>query len=120
MKKTDWVKVFMDTHCAGSFEEYKRIMKRFSSLNTKASKQEANAIIAVFIEQGAKEAMLRDVFGIGYTRYEKILYQKVDKPCGGRNSNAVSDLMLAQLSRFASNGVCTELGYPWYSHLLMI
>ena len=51
-------------------------------------------------------------FGIGYTRYEKILNKKVDKPSGGRNNAAVSDVMLAQLARFAALGVKTELGYP--------
>ena len=81
-------------------------------MNSRSSKQEANAIIAAYIEHGAKEAMLRDVFGIGYMRYEKILHNKVDKPSGGRNNVAVTGVMLAQLSRFAAHGVKTVLGYP--------
>ena len=52
---------------------------------------------------------MREVFGIGYARYEKILNKKMDKPSCGRNSNAVSDIMLAQLSRFSMQGVSTEL-----------
>ena len=40
----------------------------------------------------------------------------MDKHSGGRNSNAVSDIMLAQLSRFSMHGVSTELGYPCCGH----
>jgi hypothetical protein len=111
-EKTDWVQIFTDKYCGGSEEEYQKVLSRFSRVNSRSSKQEANAIIAVYIEHGAKEAMLRDVFRIGYTRYEKILHNKVDKPSGGRNNVAVTDVMLAQLSRFAAHGVKTELGYP--------
>ena len=39
----------------------------------------------------------------------KILNKKMDKLSTGRNSNAVSDIMLAQLSRFSMQGVSTEL-----------
>ena len=90
-------------------DEYERVLDRFAHVNSSSSKQEANAIIGVYIEHGAKEAMLREVFGIGYTRYEKILNKKLDRPSGGRNNAAVSDVMLAQLARFAAHGVKTEL-----------
>ena len=70
-EKIDWVKVFTDKYCGGSVDEYDSVMSRFARVNSKSSKQEANAIIGVYIEHGAKEAMLREVFGIGYTRYEK-------------------------------------------------
>ena len=74
-EKTDWVKNFTGKYCGGSEEEYENVLSRFSRVNSRSSKQEANAIIAVYIEHGAKEAMLRDVFGIGYTRcYEKLLH----------------------------------------------
>ena len=68
---------------------------RFQSLNNKESKHEANGMIAVFIEQGAKETLLREVFGIGYERYRKILHNQNDKVSGGRNRNAVSQDMKA-------------------------
>ena len=97
-------------------QECDRILNRFRSLNTKKeSKQEANGMIAVFIDQGAKEeALLREVFGIGYDRrYYKILHNQSDKVgFGGRNNNAVSDDMIEQLHRFSMHGVPTELGYP--------
>ena len=73
-KKTNWLQVFIDKHCGGSTEESEKVLNRFRSLNTKASKQEANGMIAVFIDQGAKETLLREVFGIGYDRYQKILH----------------------------------------------
>ena len=111
-QKVDWVQLFTDKYCGGSVDEYERVLDRFARVNSSSSKQEANAIIGVYIEHGAKEAMLREVFGIGYSRYEKILNKKLDKPSGGRNNAAVSDVMLAQLARFAAHGVKTELGYP--------
>ena len=95
-------------------EERERILHRFRSLNTnKESKNEANGMIAVFIDQGAKETLLREVFGIGYERYRNILHHQSDKVgFGGRNKNAVSVDMIEQLYRFSMHGVPTELGYP--------
>ena len=82
-------------------------------LNNTATKTEANnGMLAVFVEQGAKETLLREVFGIGSTRYAKILHNKADKIGGGKNGNAVSEEMMDQLHRFASYGVPTEYGYP--------
>ena len=54
-------------------EERERILHRFRSLNTnKESKIEANGmIIAVFVDQGAKETLLREVFGIGYEKKQR-------------------------------------------------
>ena len=93
-------------------DERERVLNRFQSLNNKESKHEANGMIAVFIEQGAKETLLREVFGIGYERYRKILHNQNDKVSGGRNRNAVSQDMIEQLHRFTMVGVPTELGYP--------
>ena len=63
--KIDWVQVFKDKYCGGSVDEYESVMRRFTLVNSRSSKQEANAIIGVYIEHGAKEVMLREVFGIG-------------------------------------------------------
>ena len=53
-KISDWKQVFTDNYCRGSADECERILNRFSSLNSKESKQEANGNIAVFVEMGAK------------------------------------------------------------------
>jgi hypothetical protein len=87
-------------------------LNRFQLLNNTATKKEANGMLAVFVEQGAKETLLREVFGIGSSRYAKILHNKVDKIGGGKNGNAVNGEMLEQLHRFADSGVPTEFGYP--------
>ena len=56
-QKIDWVQVFTDKYCGGSVDEYERVLDRFARVNSSSSKQEANAIIGVYIEHGAKEAM---------------------------------------------------------------
>ena len=109
---TNWVEYFTTHHCGGSAEECIRVLNRFQLLNNTATKTEANGMLAVFVEQGAKETLLREVFGIGSARYLKILHNKADKIGGGKNGNAVSEEMLDQLHRFASHGVPTEYGYP--------
>ena len=109
MKKTNWLEVFKENHCAGSAEECSKILDRFQTLNNSVSKIEANGMLAVFIDQGAKETLLRDVFGIGSGRYMKILHNRADKIGGGRNGFAITQDMLDQLHRFLMSGVSTIL-----------
>ena len=59
------------------------------------------------------KVLSEDLKGVSFES-SKILNKKMDKPSTGRNSNAVSDIMLAQLSRFSMHGVSTELGYLKY------
>jgi hypothetical protein len=47
--KIDWVQVFKDKYCGGSVDEYESVMRRFTLVNSRSSKQEANAIIGVYI-----------------------------------------------------------------------
>ena len=111
-KTINWLEVFTNNHCGGSVEERDRLLNRFKLLNNNATKKEANGMLSVFIEQGAKETLLREVFRIGGGRYSKLLHNISDKVGGGRNGNAVSEDMLKQLYRFTMKGVPTELGYP--------
>jgi hypothetical protein len=69
VRKTNWFEVFKENHCAGSAEECSKLLNRFQTLNNRESKNEANGMLAVFIDQGAKETLLREVFGIGSGRY---------------------------------------------------
>ena len=47
----DWLdKKFTDKYCGGSADEYENLLSRFSRINSRSSKLEANAIIAVYIE----------------------------------------------------------------------
>ena len=72
-------------------------MGRFESFNESGNKKEANGILSVYVEQGARECMLREVFKIGSERYKKILHNQIDKIGGGRNGFAVNKDMLDQL-----------------------
>ena len=51
-------------------------------------------MLSVYIEQGARESLLREVFKIGSERYKKVLHNKSDKVSGGRNGFAVNKDML--------------------------
>ena len=73
-KNTNWLKVFIDRHCGGSVEECEKDFNRFRSLNTTASKKEANGMIAVFIDQGAKETLLREVLLICLVTYHNTYF----------------------------------------------
>ena len=58
-KATNWVEVFTSNHCGGSIAEREKILNRYHELNgNKATKTQANGMLAVFIEQGAKESLL--------------------------------------------------------------
>ena len=71
-KTINWLEVFTNNHCGGSVEERDRLLNRFKLLNNNATKKEANGMLSVFIEQGAKETLLREVFRIGGGRYSKL------------------------------------------------
>ena len=58
----NWLEVFTINHCGGSVEERDRLLNRFNLLNNKATKKEANGMLSVFIDQGAKETLLREVW----------------------------------------------------------
>jgi hypothetical protein len=112
VRTTNWLQFFIVNYCGGSIEECEKIVNRYHELNNgKDTKTQANGMLSVFIEQGAKETLLREVFGIGSGRYSNLLLHQSDKVGGGRNGNAVSQAMLDQLYRFSMH-VPTELGYP--------
>ena len=117
-RKTNWLAAFISNHCQGSEDEYRRVLDRFQSFNDSGNKKEANSMLSVYIVQGAREKMLREVFKIGYERYKKILHNQSDKIGGGRNGFAVSKDMLDQLYRFTMH-VPTEFGYPYRQGLLL-
>ena len=97
-RKTDWLAVFITNYCQGSEDECRRVLGRFESFNESGNKKEANDILSsVYVEQGARECMLREVFKIGSERYKKILHNQIDKIGGGRNGFAVNKDMLDQL-----------------------
>ena len=60
---------------------------------------------------GAREKMFRNVFGIGASRYSRVVKGKPLLPRGGTNVNAVNHDMIEQLSMMFDK-MPTEDGYP--------
>jgi hypothetical protein len=50
------------------------ISDRFQFLNDSGNKKEANGMLSVYIEQGARESLLREVLKIGSEKYKKVLH----------------------------------------------
>ena len=82
-RKTDWLAVFISNYCQGSEDECRQVLGRFESFNESGNKKEANGILSVYVEQGARECMLREVFKIGSERYKKFFITRLTRLVGG-------------------------------------
>ena len=51
-------------------------------------------MMSTFYEMGAREKMLRNVFGCGSSRYARAKSGEAPRPRGGTNVNAVNDSMI--------------------------
>jgi hypothetical protein len=60
---------------------------------------------------GARQRMLREVFGIGLSRYLRIVSGASPRPRGGTNIFAVIDIMVASLAEMVDQ-LPTEEGCP--------
>ena len=64
--RVDWESKFVEIVCDGDDAEAVRVKAMFFLKNgNKRTIDEANGMLAVFIEKGAKEDMLRSVLGVG-------------------------------------------------------
>ena len=83
VRTTNWLQFCTVNYCGGSIEECEKIVNRYHELyNGKDTKTQANGMLSVFIEQGAKrETLLREVFGIGTKIFigTKILYGQLSE-----------------------------------------
>ena len=113
--ETNWHQKFVEICCNGDDVEAEGLLNKFFLLNGNPStKKQAEGMISLWIEKGAREVMCREVFKIGSGRYLKILKgeKQLDKVGGGRNGLAISSDQIDQLTRFIQIGIPTELGYP--------
>ena len=118
--ETDWSAKFAKIICDGDVEEANRITEKFFRLNgDKKTEEMADGMLAVLMEKGAKEKMLRGVFHIGQSRYNRILKNQAKQPTGGTNFKAITPDMMSQLDRLVSTGIPKELGFPCAHRRLM-
>ena len=118
--ETDWNAKFTKIICDGDVEEANRITEKFFRLNgDKKTEEMADGMLAVLMEKGAKEKMLRGVFHIGQSRYNRILKNQAKNPTGGTNFKAITPDMMDQLDRLVSTGIPKELGFPCAHRRLM-
>ena len=67
-RKTNWLlAVFINNYCQGSVDECRRVLDRFQFLNDSGNKKEANGMLSVYIEQGAKGCWRNSHFS-GWTK----------------------------------------------------
>lgn len=104
LKKKDHHNDFIILCCDGRQEHSKEMIEKFKKLDqgNKASKELATELLGTFYEMGAKERMLRDVFGIGSTRYQRVVSGKPARVGGGKNVNAVNESMIASISEMVA------------------
>jgi hypothetical protein len=104
LKKKDHHNDFIILCCDGRQEHSKEMIEKFKKLDqgNKASKELATEMLGTFYEMGAKERMLRDVFGIGSTRYQRVVSGKPARVGGGKNVNAVNESMIASISEMVA------------------
>lgn len=103
-KKRDHHSDFVILCCDGRQETSKEMITKFKKLDEgdKASKDLATEMLRTLNEMGAKERMLRVVFGIGSTRYQRVVSGKPARVGGGKNVNAVNDSMIASISEMVA------------------
>ena len=113
IKEKYWKENFIRLYCDGNQSTFDCLMERYLKLNEgdEYSTEQATGILSTFYEMGARETILRKVFGIGNSRYKRVVSGKPLLPRGGTNVNAVNDNMVEQLSMMV-NQLPTEDGYP--------
>jgi hypothetical protein len=104
LKKKDHHNDFILLCCDGRQEHSKEMIEKFKKLDqgNKASRELATEMLGTFYEMGAKERMLRDVFGIGSTRYQRVVSGKPARVGGGKNVNAVNESMITSISEMVA------------------
>ena len=110
----------MKIHVLKGRRTLRRILLSFAATATKrnsmlwyrdtrnASKEQATGMLTTFYEMGARERMLREVVGIGSTRYNRIVSGEPPRSRGGTNINSVDKTMLADLAEMVNkvNNFC--------------
>ena len=94
VNKINWHHEFIAIICHGDEDEAERLKNKFFSLNgNHKTKEEADGMIAVFVEKGAKEEMCCAVLGIGSGRYKRVHDNIQKRKSGGPNGKSITDDM---------------------------
>ena len=115
VSQKDYFTEFTKMVCNGDQKEGERLKDTFFRMNGKRTTQGmavADGMLAVFIQKGAKENLLRSLFHIGQGRYKRVLNNKQKKAPSGGNFREFTKEMIDTLHRFVRTGIPKELGYP--------
>ena len=95
---------FITLCCDNNEGDYESLIARYKKLdgNDNASKEQADGMLATLYEMGAKERMLREVFGIGSSRYNRIVSRAPPRTRGGTNVYSVDKTMIASLAEMVA------------------
>lgn len=120
-KEKDLTQDFIILCCDSNEDRFDTMMSRYKKLDggDAASKEQATGMLMTYYEIGARERMLREVFGIGSTRYNRIASGAPPRKRGGTNVNSVDKTMLADLAEMVAK-LPTEEGFPCGHRRMMI
>jgi hypothetical protein len=113
IKEKDLTQDFIALCCDNSDDNFLAIMARYKKLDEgdAISKEQATGMLGSFYELGVRERMFREVFGIGSSRYSRIVSGAPPRSRGGKNVFTVDKIMLASLAEMVSK-LPTEEGFP--------
>lgn len=117
----DWYKTFVGLICNDDIEKGNNLIERFKELDSgsKACQELANGMLTTFYDLGARERLLRKVFGIGNSRYQRIAKGLPVSSGGGHNSNTLNDQMISSIS-YCVEELPTEPGFTCGHRRIMI
>lgn len=112
-REKDLTQDFVILFCDSNEDKFDALISRYKKLDggDATSKEQATGMLATFYEMGARERMLREVFGIGSTRYNRIVSGAPPRSRGGTNVNTVDKTMWASLAEMVLK-LPTEEGFP--------
>lgn len=99
--------------CDNNDDNFLAIIARYKRFDVGdvVSKEQATGMLASFYELGVRERMFREVFGIGSSRYSRIVSGAPPRSRGGKNVSAVDQTMLASLAKMVLK-LPTEERFP--------
>lgn len=113
IKEKDYTHDFINLCCGSNQDTFEALIARYKKLdgNDNANKEQADGMLGTFHILGARERMLREVFGIGSARYNRIASGAPPRTRGGTNVNSVDKIMIASLAEMVAT-LPTEDKFP--------
>lgn len=119
-KEKNLTRDFIALCCDNNVDTFDSILDRYEKLEEgdNLSREQASGMLGTFYEMGAKERMLREVFGIGSSRYQRIVAGLAPRPRGGKNVFSVTETMISSIAEMVEK-LPTEEGFPCGHRRLM-